>query len=713
MTRTHSNPLSFDFDFIWEIKAQERTRDGMFELLKALTKGRNIGEACDKAEVTRETYYNWNKSYPTFKAKADELVAANQAAFEAGVKARRTVRLEGKGLVFDPERELPDKGEFAQFCWDMFGRPDQAHYKEFNRAVQTPAISVIIFLGPAGCGKDTKAGDAVAWLKADNRGENRVAWIMTTEGAAVKRLGRLGRYFTDPRLYDVLPAETPGGQKPVRNLVTEYGPFRWHKDMVFPNGDKVPRSVWTKNEMFFCGAETNESDPDIAASGIDSEIYGNRIRTLVTSDMFTLDNQKNPTLRAEQMEKIRTTQRTRGDGRMKEIHLGTMLPIENNWETLIEERVGTSGVLQSDENSTLYRNGVMLIRHPAILDQGSERERSFWEERFPFRTTYYLHDGDNVLSQALHELSNTEALEWMDKGATKVDGLLESRGEPGSKQWNSFQATHQQIRVESADLTDFTDKLLDLCDDPNRSYGITRPGEVTTIGADPARKNGAAYVTWAVDTVENTITMVDEFWDTMLGTDGIKKELIMFPIQAWQPLWYGYEINKFEAELDDWTIREFLESQPTNLYRHRTDWINRPHDSLGPAQMVGLMQRRIIRFPAATPKDQERSARVKQQFKNWDRQATNAAGRQRSGSSYPDDLCMAAWVGIIKARELLERGKVGRTLPTMPVPASVKRRWDEHQRKHNVATRMKSAERERVTAAGLIAQFISQPDEEP
>jgi hypothetical protein len=71
--------------------------------------------------------------------------------------------------------------------------------------------------------------------------------------------------------------------------------------------------------------------------------------------------------------------------------------------------------------------------------------------------------------------------------------------------------------------------------------------------------------------------------------------------------------------------------------------------------------------------------KVKDHFRSWDRREIGTRTKSGSGGHHPDDLAMAAWVGYVKAHELLTGNRRG-MLPKRPVPETVRRRWARFQR---------------------------------
>jgi len=244
---------------------------------------------------------------------------------------------------------------------------------------------------------------------------------------------------------------------------------------------------------------------------------------------------------------------------------------------------------------------------------------------------------------------------------------------------------------------DFSDEVLNAANDETRTFGVYRPNELLVIGADPARTAGAAWVAWGVDRDKGTITMIDYFYGEKLGITGLKSKLVVQPITLYNPVWYCYEVNREAAVVDDPEIQKVFKDFGVNLHRHFTHSGNRSSaghgtTSIGVPALSFYMRSRIIRWPTMTASDRERMLTVFDHFQVWDRKEELGLKRAQL-KSFPDDLAMSAWIGFVKALELLERGgrKRGFQL-AMPVPASVQRKFDRMTERSNEKRKIKERE---------------------
>ena len=612
-------------------------------------------------QVPKGTLDRWRTNDRAFRARY------NQAYDKATAHHHRakTVSKQAYGLLYNHRRDLPDKGGFADFRRKYIGRSTPEHQIEFVEAVEDLSNLVVIWLAPPGAGKDTTAGDLSLDETCDNR-DLRLAWIMKGENFAKRRVGeRIDPYLTDPKTYTNAP---PGRDStiPTNSLIEDYGPFKYRKGMVDVSGNKLEPTTWTKNEIYFLKAGAPEADPNLWATGVEGQLYGSRVDRMVWSDIFDRENQTNPTARQSQYDWCMGTAMSRLDEAGRLYILGTRCLAGDNYERITNSLVGEAAVVYQGKHYTKYANGVAVITIPAIQTNQDGQEVSYWPERFPLDSQWELPDGTWIPT----------ADNDQPPMGKRIRGLREIR----DRDRDLFETMYQQnppLEVTG----DFTDTVLDAPDDETRSLEIYKPHELLVVGADPARSAGAAWVCWGVDRENGTITLIDYFYGTRLGISGLKQKLVTYPIVKYTPVWYAYETNREAAVVEDPEIQRVFKEFGVNLARHTTHHANRTQSGtriIGVPSLSFYMRSRVIRWPAMTRHDKDRMRLVKEHFKTWDRK--EALNTNRTLKGQPDDLAMAAWVGFVKAIELLER-RSGGIARTMPIPDSVKRRWERHQQR--------------------------------
>lgn len=650
------------------LKTQTRRRLKRQEaFLKALTQDvYTIGDAAEMAGVSRKTIDTWRDRDRAFNERVKIAVAEARTRKAMSKYVSREVSL---------DKPRPDKGSFAEWRRKYTGRIVEKHQEGFVAAFEDRTNQKILWLAPTGAGKDTTAGDVCMYVTCDDWTQ-RAAWLMENENFSRRRIAeRIKPYFEDSRVYDQKPLGI-NSVKPSASLIADYGPFTWEKGMRFVDGTPVPRNTWTKNELYFMrGMGESEADPNLWASGLGGASYGARITFLVLSDPFTFENQSSPTQRAQQRALLEEggTIATRLDGSGRTLVLGTRVAEWDNYGEWMKSWTQNARVIDHQEfwatDYYKYSNGVAVVITRAIVENEDGEEVSFWPDNPEFPLDSYLElDGKRYL---VKNLDDARYNELAAKGAHRVKGLREKRAENPER----FETTQQQNPPEGG-VGEFTDILLDHCDDPSRTLGVWKPGEELLVqGVDPARSGGAAWVMWGYDRETGICTVVDLFYGEKLGTEGVRKKLLLEPASHYLPAYLVYEVNAESGVLDHPDVKRLVEQTGTSLIRHHTQY-NRSQGDASVAAMSTDMRTGLIRFPAAHPQDRERLRKLKQHFKNWD--IASAMNRRTISGRYghqPDDLCMAAWIGWyhIKTR-MKNRGLVGR-VAQRPVPQAIMKRW--------------------------------------
>ncbi len=626
-----------------KLRMQRRTEAKMRIVAAELAKGRTIERAAKLAGVSESAVKGWRGRYPPFDDYATGQVAANREGRLAATAARRRSR---SPVLSESTDDVPGLG-LEDFRMAYFGRPTPIHQQAWVKALEDPTNLYVFIFAPPGSGKDTLAGDYVGWEVGPDTTGQRVAWFMESQDFSRRRLGRLAKYLTDPKVYDHKPAKTPDGAKPTRSLIDDFGPFKWEQGMVHPDGTKVERPTWTRDTMYFVRVQAPEQDPNLWATGIGGATYGSRIDVCVCSDIFTVENQASPTERSKQLEWVKGTLDTRLDESGRLIIIGTMLPTENNYEKLLEAYTHAARAVHTETVGpsvyTKYSNGVAVVVTKAITtDPNTGEEASYWPERFPLDSEYH-YKGKRF---RVADLTDARILELADKGATRLRGLKDRQAIDG----RMFKAMYQQERDFEVG-GDFTEETLISARQPARTFGVAYPRERIIVGVDPARTYGAAWVALAVDQKEKTVTLVDYFFGDQLGTTGIKDRLIIEPLNKWNPKWLCYEINRESAILDDTLISEAIRASGVSVYKHYTGR-NRSSAVSGVGTIAHFMRSGQFQIPYQTAADRVRFEVLADHVKAWDADVTRSKPG-RSGHT-PDDLAMAAWFAWLKARPMIE-----------------------------------------------------------
>ena len=633
--------------------AAKQARQDRF--LETLITASSIEEAAGLAGVSRDTVYTWRHD-PTFARRMEKVMGL--------VNVRKSAVRNKDLVVFDPFRAKPVPPPLSQFRRDVFGFPSTATQAAFCRAYDDLTNLVIFWVAPAGGGKDVTAMHAVAHAAAAE--VPRLGVLCENEGQAKKRIDSyLDPYFTDPTLYTRAP-DIPGGTVPTTNFIEDWGPWRFDSRLRLPDGTKPPQTKWEAHNKWFVGRATPMADPSLWAVGLGSSIAGSRVQLMVCSDLFTVENQRNPGFRKDQLDLINGTLASRFDeaGRLIFLNHHVGPPGASNLIELMETYIAGARVISRLGDYTKYSNGVATIITPALTVAETGELTSYWPARFPIRDTLILGDRRFIAADLTHDENKALA----QQGARRIRGLVETRQRIGD---GLFNLIYQQS-PESSAFGDFTTEVLDGCDDPTRSFGMSRPGEMLIQGVDPARSGGAAWVMWAVNGETGIQTVVDFWAGEGLGFTGMRSQLIAAPVEQWRPRYLVWEDN-YEGETPlHPDAAAILRRFNTTLKLHHTGH-NRTTGTWNVISMLDDMRDGLIRFPAATESDRLAMRRLKEHFMAFESggYTERKVGSVTRRRLQPDDGCMAAWIGWRHGKVLLKSRRSARKVATIGAARSV------------------------------------------
>lgn len=661
---------------------QDRTLMAMRTALVMMGKGLSLNDAAAGAAVNPRTLKEWRVTYPPFGVEVGRLMEINSRDRTAARLEARQERLEAEGLVLSYHRESPLVPGLAEWRMRYFGMPTPEFQIPVVMALEDLSNLYVFVLGPTGMGKDTLAGQYVSWRLAPDRTGKRCAWIMKIGEKGERRLGRLARYLTDPTVYREAPERTPGGCKPTGSLISDYGPFKWEPGMVWEDGTDADRPKWKANALYFVQSITPEADPNIQAIGLEGAFQGDRADEAVVSDLFDVENQKSPTERVNQLKWFNGILHSRLDTYGRLVVLANMLPVENNYEAILENYLDGAEVLREvtmgPTTYTKYNNGVAVVITKAIwTDPDTGEEKSYAPDRFPLEGHLVSPDETEIVT--LDGVSVDEQLALGDEGWKRGRGLKETR----SKDPITFKAMYQQERDPDVSLIDFTTEVFDAAHDHGRSWGEIMPHEIRLLGVDPARTYGAAWVLLCVDREEGKITVADFWWGNKLGYTGIKDKLILGPLGRFSPSWLCWEDNRDGSVLGETDVHRAITSAGVGQFKHTTG-LERASVEAGPGALAAWMLAGKLKIPYATAEDRWRASEYESQLKAWD--ASPDRSKPGRPGHHPDDLMMATWIPWLKARTMIDAPTRG-TGVVVGVPAALRAQYDR-RRQEKVARAM-------------------------
>jgi len=623
------------------------------KFLRLLLDSHTIQDAAAQARVGEASVYRGRKTDEKFAREFEKVIRLHRD---------NKAHVYGRGdLRFDPFQEFPKPPGLEQFRREVFGFPSTPTQRAFCKAYDDKTNLTIFWIAPAGAGKDVTMAQAIAHAAAS--GIPRMGMLMESQPQAKKRIDAyLDPYFTDPGLYKRAP-DIPDGSVPTTSFIDTWGPWKWDKNLLLPDGTRPARTKWEAHAKWFVGRTTPMADPSLWAVGIEGSIAGARVQLMGCSDLFTVENQRSPTQRKEQLDLINGTLDSRLDegGRLVFLNHHVRRAGESNLVALLDQYIGDAAIAEQDGDYIKYRNGVAVILTPALtLDENNEL-RSYWPERFPVRETIILGD-EHFIAE---DLSKEELADLSAKGARRVRGLVERR----KRSPELFELIYQQNPRVSG-YGDFTTEILDSCDDPDRTLGMYHPTERLIMGVDPARSGGAGWTLWALDSEQETLTLVDYFWADSLGFSGMREKLIREPVMKWRPRDMVWEIN-YEGETPYHPeAQEVIKRYHVNLIPWRTHY-NRGDISVGVVGMLDDMRDHKIRFPASTETDRMRTQVVKDHFQNFEAVGYTERKRTTGSRRLPDDLCMSAWMAWSQAKSMLKHRARKRRHDTMKPTSAV------------------------------------------
>ena len=636
------------------VKAGKLARQDRF--LEKLATSSSIEEAAALSGIVRDTVYLWRRD-ATFSRRMAKVMEI--------VNVRKSSVRDKDLITIDPFRDKPKPPPLEEFRREIFGFPSTETQSAFCQAYDDRTNLVIFWVAPAGAGKDVTAMHAIAHAAASE--VPRMGVLCENEGQAKKRIDSyLDPYFTDPTLYTRAP-DIPDGTTPTVNFISEWGPWKWDSKMRLADGSRPPQTKWEAYNKWFVGRPTPMADPSLWAVGLGSSIAGSRVQLMVCSDLFTVENQRQAGFRKDQLDLINGTLASRFDeaGRLIFLNHHVGPPGASNLIELMEAYIAGARAIHRDGDYTKYSNGVATIITPALQVDEKGNLVSYWVERFPVRDTIILGDEQFIAA----DLSQEENRALAEKGARRIRGLVETRQRIGD---GLFNLIYQQ-QPESSAFGDFTMDLLDGCDDPTRSLGASRPGEVLIEGVDPARSGGAAWVMWAVAPESGVMTVVDFWLGEGLGFTGMRSQLIEAPVTEWRPRYLVWEDN-YEGETPlHPDAQAILNRFDTKLVMHHTHH-NRTTGQWNVISMLDDMRDSLIRFPAATEGDRLQMRRLKEHFMAFEsggyteRKTAAPSSRRRVN---PDDGCLAAWIGWRHGKVLLKSRRKARKGASITTARSV------------------------------------------
>lgn len=332
------------------------TEDAKSKVLDLIAGGALVEDAMRVVDRAKETYRDWRKTDPAFKAAVDDLRDARLVMDQSGA-----------------QELVPD---FETFCREWLKQPLALHQLRildvlegreprellpairFDRGIPwtprvagAPAGRFIINMPPGHAKTTTFSINYCTWLIHKNP-NLRIIVVCKDQGLARQILGAVKFRLTSPiyrEMHMRFAPELSGGMR----------------------GWKDPDQSWTQTEIYVKGKGDGEKDPTMQALGIQGRIYGARSDVILLDDSVTLANVNEY---EKQQRWLDQEVESRLDGAGLLALFGTRVAPTDLYKVQRE-------VTDWDDQSVYT-----YLSMPAVLDEGDGQVENWvplWPEQFP------------------------------------------------------------------------------------------------------------------------------------------------------------------------------------------------------------------------------------------------------------------------------------------------------------------------------------------
>jgi hypothetical protein len=311
-------------------------------VLDAVGRGMKVLDAMSLVGRKPETYRDWMKNDPEFKASIGDIRTLKSDVAETG------------------RMPVPD---FETFCREELKQPLFIHQLRMLDVIEGRAPRdlhpsmvyeagqsdrVVVNVPPDHAKSTTFTVNYVTYCIFKNPDE-QIAIICKDQGLAKQFLGAIKQRLVSP-LY--------------REMQLKYGPA---------DGFKDADNSWTQDQIFISGRGTGEKDPTIQAIGIKGRIYGARLTKVICDDLVTGDNVNEFEAQHRKL--------------MQEIE--TRLPPEGGLLAVLGTRMAPLDLYKflRDQESFDGSRYWTYFSQPAVLDPGDGSHES-WETLWPMTVDF-------------------------------------------------------------------------------------------------------------------------------------------------------------------------------------------------------------------------------------------------------------------------------------------------------------------------------------
>jgi len=326
-------------------------------VIEMIREGFKLPEACAAVGRSVETYYDWRKKDPEFKAACDAV--------------RQT-----RGKPTNQRLPVPD---FPEFCDEWLHQPLFPHQMRMWDVIEgreprnlhdtmtyTPGYAnrVLINVPPEHAKSTTFTVNYVVW-KIHKSPDIRV--VLVSKGA------QLAKDF----LYEIKQKLT---SSLYREMHIAFGPRDENGE---PNGWQDPDGSWTNDRIYVRGKNENgiQKDPTVQAMGIKGQIYGRRADIVILDDIIDADNSREV---EGQQRKINRDIESRLPSD-EDVKNGVA---ESNLIAVLGTRVAPMDIYRvlNDTVDGDFQKVWSYFRMPAVLDYGTGESKTWttlWPEKWP------------------------------------------------------------------------------------------------------------------------------------------------------------------------------------------------------------------------------------------------------------------------------------------------------------------------------------------
>lgn len=271
-------------------EAGQRRRQAFLDAHLGKPQGK-VADWCAVAGIQVDTYYQWRKTDPEFKARFDKQ------------------RLEHQNLAFD----VKWTGTFSSFRKDFFGFDTYWHQHQMVEAIEScPPMGVVLILVPPEHGKTTTIADLISQLLAVDPNK-RITYVSEGIGHARKSIRRIQRRMTDAPSFG--------------RYVARFGPF-------YEARNEETGRPWNADFFTVAKADHDEQDYSMEARGWKSAIAGTRTDMLLIDD---IQSRKSLGLTDKMVEVFQQDFLTRPGREGKTIIIGTRVGVKDFYESIIDQ----------------------------------------------------------------------------------------------------------------------------------------------------------------------------------------------------------------------------------------------------------------------------------------------------------------------------------------------------------------------------------------